>query len=392
MQNNKQKANAGSPQKSGGNAGLYLHIPFCQAKCEYCDFYSITQLDQIKQFVDALIKEIELRSPNFQEIAFDTVFFGGGTPSLLNESQLERIWETLFQHFQINPNGEFSIESNPGTLEYSKLAHFRSLGFNRLSMGVQSFNPSELKFLGRIHTVEQVFENFKNARKAGFENINIDLMTAFPEITEHSFLESLHQALKLKSEHISCYTLIFEPGTVFYKRMLRGEMQPLSEDEEAIYYEIVARELESHGYQQYEISNFARNPENVCRHNLIYWKHQPYIGFGPSAHSFLGNARFANRRSLAAYIKLLSNNNLPVDFREELTEAELMFEYTFLRLRLKEGLNLGDFYQRFGIEFNDVYDSTIRQLTENGLVYQQDDRLRLSSKGWLVADTVATYF
>lgn len=373
-------------------AGLYIHVPFCQQKCEYCDFYSITRLEQMEEFVEALLLEITLRAAEFREQVFQTVFFGGGTPSLLSQEQLERIWRALHVHFQIDPGGEFSIESNPGTLTREKLAHFRSLGFNRLSMGVQSFNPAELRFLGRIHSVAEVQENFYNARLAGFRNINLDLMTAFPGLTAESFRYSLEQALALTPEHLSCYTLIFEPGTVFYKKMQNGELNPLSEDEEAAYYELAREVLEAHGYCQYEISNFARGREYFCRHNLVYWEHRPYLGLGPSAHSFYGNVRQANKRSLTVYIKSLQKGQLPLDFQEELSPEQLMFEYTFLSLRLRQGLDTGAFRQRFGLDFQEKYRSALRRLAENELVEWRDQRLRLSAKGWLVADTVASYF
>jgi oxygen-independent coproporphyrinogen-3 oxidase len=374
------------------HTGLYVHIPFCEKKCEYCDFYSITQLDQIDSFVNALLTEIALRAPEFQDTVFYTVFLGGGTPSILQKKHIEQIWRAIYTHFRIAPEGEFSIESNPGTLSYDKLSLFREFGFTRLSMGVQSFNPSELTFLGRIHTVEEVYQNFTNARNAGFSNINIDLMTAFPGITHKSFCHSLEQTLHLNPEHISCYTLIFEPGTVFYKKMQRGDMQPLNEDEEAAYYEIAREILEPQGYQQYEISNFARGFDHACRHNLIYWKHRPYLGLGPSAHSFFRNTRFANKRSLPAYLKSLAKNELPLDFREELSPEQLMFEYTFLSLRLREGVDLNDFRQRFGTDFGKKYHSAIRRLTENKLIEFDDRVLRLSKEGWIVADTVAVYF
>lgn len=374
------------------NAGLYIHIPFCEKKCEYCDFYSITQLEQIGAFVGALLKEIKLRSPQYKDMLFRTVFWGGGTPSILREEDIEQIWKALHANFNIAEEGEFSIESNPGTLTYSKLTFFRSLGFNRLSMGVQSFNSAELQFLGRIHSVDDVIENFHNARRAGFSNINIDLMTAFPGITAESFANSLNRALQLRPEHISCYTLIFEPGTVFYKKMLRGDMKPLAEDEEAAYYESAREVLESQGYRQYEISNFALGAEYICRHNLVYWKHQPYLGLGPSAHSFSGNTRFSNKRSLAAYVKSLAQNRLPLDFQEELSPEQLMFEYTFLSLRLRSGIDLSDFRQRFGTDFSEKYHSAIRQLAEDKLIEWDERNLRLSPKGWMVAESVAAYF
>lgn len=374
------------------HAGLYIHIPFCQQKCEYCDFYSITRLEQVEEFVEALLAEIALRAAEFREQVFQTVFFGGGTPSLLSAEQLERIWRALQAHFRIDPGGEFSIESNPGTLTREKLTHFRALGFNRLSMGVQSFNPAELRFLGRIHSVEEVRENFRNAREAGFRNINLDLMTAFPGLTPESFRYSLEEALALSPEHLSCYTLIFEPGTVFYKKMQSGELNPLGEDEEAAYYELAQEILEARGYCQYEVSNFARGRERVCRHNLVYWEHRPYLGLGPSAHSFYRNVRWGNKRSLTIYIKSLQKGQLPLDFREELSPEQLMFEYTFLSLRLREGLDTGAFRQRFGLDFREKYRSAIHKLAENELVEWSDRHLRLSAKGWLVADTVASYF
>lgn len=374
------------------DAGLYLHIPFCAQKCEYCDFYSITQVDQTGAFVQALLKEMELAAPHYRQIYFRTVFLGGGTPSLLSEGQLGRIVEALRRHFAIRPDAEMSIESNPGTLSANKLRFFRQIGFNRLSMGVQSFNPEELRFLGRIHSVEEVLENFRHAREAGFTNINIDLMTAFPGITRKSFRYSLQQAIALLPEHISCYTLIFEPGTVFYKRMLRGEMHPLAESEEAQYYELAAAYLERHGYQQYEISNFSRGERFRCAHNLIYWKHQPYLGLGPSAHSFFDNRRFANRRSLRAYLAELKAGRLPRDFEEVLSPRELMFEHIFLGLRMKEGLDLAQFYRTFGIDFAREYHSVISRLADDKLVEQQGETLRLSARGWLLADSVAAQF
>ncbi len=373
-------------------AGLYVHVPFCEQKCEYCDFYSLTQLENIEAFTNALLREIELRSSEFAEVTFTTVFFGGGTPSLLSPAQLKKIWLHLHRHFTIHPDAECSIESNPGTLSVEKLETFREVGFNRLSMGVQSFNPHELKFLGRIHSVEDVYENMANARKVGFRNINLDLMTAFPGITPASFLNSLKCARDLQPEHIACYTLIFEPGTVFFKRMQRGELKPLGEDEEAAYYETAASVLGSAGYEQYEISNFARGKDYICRHNLAYWRHYPYLGLGPSAHSFFRNERFANPRSLAVYLKQLQKGELPENFREQLSEKDLKFEYLFLNLRLKEGVLLSDYRRRFGQDFLTEFQRPVKRLLDEQLIELSDTHLRLSPKGWLIADEIATYF
>lgn len=372
--------------------GLYIHIPFCVRKCEYCDFYSITQFDQVDAFVDALQLEMQLAAPQLRDVQFTTVFFGGGTPSLLSEEQLSEIWQTMNRCFQINPSAQITIEANPGDLGYNKLDFLRKLGFNRLSMGVQSFVESELKFLGRIHSPEDVEENIGFARKAGFNSLNIDLMTSFPGITPESFQYSLNKALSFNTEHLSCYTLIFEPGTILYKRMKKGEVCPLENEEEAEYYEIARKTLESHGYGQYEISNFARAEEYVCRHNLLYWHHEPYFGFGPSAHSFDGRKRFSNKRSVMAYIRDINNGIFSRDMEEELTEKQLMFETIFLGLRLRSGIYLKRFEERFGKTLESAYPDTIKNLIMQGLIEQKDDCLRLTRNGWMMADAIAARF
>ena len=373
-------------------AGLYLHIPFCHAKCEYCDFYSITVLDQMEQFCRMLEKELQLRAVEGQTYQFETIFLGGGTPSLLSEKQLSGILETVYRYYRIAPDAEITMESNPGTLDAAKLKAIRKAGINRLSMGVQSFQPAELQALGRIHSVAEVLENFGNARAAGFGNINLDLMTAFPGITPDSFQKSLEQALALQPEHLSCYTLIFEPNTVLYKRMQLGEVSPLGEEEEAGYYEQARILLEANDYQQYEISNFSRGAKRVCRHNLIYWRHYPYLGFGPSAHSFDGRRRFANQRSLMVYLKKLGAGQLAVDFEEQLTDQQRMFEYIFLNLRLRSGIPLADFEARFGTSLDAAFPQSIRELRESSLIEYQEGHLRLTSQGWLLADSVAARF
>jgi len=373
-------------------AGLYIHIPFCEKKCEYCDFYSITRLDEMDAFVQAVVREMELRAPEVANLKFETVFLGGGTPSLLNEQQIRYLWGNIQRLFQIDPEGEFTLEANPGTLDRNKLGFLYDLGITRLSLGVQSFNPSELKFLGRIHSVQEVFDTFELARKIGFRNINLDLMTAFPGITPQSFAHSLQQALALSPEHISCYTLIFEPGTPFYKKMQAGILHLYPEEKEAAFYEQARQILEPAGYIQYEISNFAKGDQHRCRHNLIYWQHDPYLGLGPSAHSFLNNQRWANFRSLNKYINQLKNDQLPVDFQESLSNEDLIFEHIFLRLRLREGIELTDFRERFGLDFVSEFQEQIRQLSQENLIKSDRNRVYLTETGMMLADSIATYF
>ncbi len=349
-------------------------------------------MDEVEDFVAALCREMELRAPDYSGQVFDTVFWGGGTPSLLSEKQFTRIRDCLRQNFRVRSSAEFTVEANPGTLSLPKLKFLRRLGVNRLSLGVQSFNPDELRFLGRIHSVHEARRSFQNAREAGFNNINIDLMTAFPGISQKSFLNSLTEAVKLLPEHISCYTLIFEPGTVFYKKMKKGVLTPVGEEEEARFYEMAAERLAEFGYRAYEISNFCRGAEFVCRHNLIYWKHFPYLSFGPSAHSFDGVKRWGNVRSLAVYLKQINAGKLPVDFEETLTAEQLRFEYIFLQLRLREGVNLGEFQQRFGVPLQSAYAEPLRKLKQDELIEFRGNSLRLSPRGWMLADSVAAYF
>ncbi len=373
-------------------AGLYIHVPFCEQKCGYCDFYSITTLDLMAQYVDALLEEIRLRAPQWAHMNFHTVFLGGGTPSLLQTDQLERIWHALHQHFHILPEGEFTLEANPGTVDYPKLAFIKKLGFNRISFGAQSFHTAELHFLGRIHTAADIRTSVSLARQAGFTNVNLDLMTAFPGITPSSFQQSLTEAVTLQPEHISCYTLIFEPGTPFYKRMEKGELTPLQDDEEMAYYQQAEAFLASYGYEQYEISNFARGYHYRCQHNLIYWNHQPYLGLGPSAHSFLPPQRWGNVRSVRQYIQQLQRGELTVTFLETLQPGQLMTEFIFLHLRLKEGVPLQAFRERFGEDLTERYRTSLKRLQTEGLVILRNGHLQLTRRGWYVADAIATYF
>ena len=374
------------------NAGLYIHIPFCEQKCGYCDFYSITRLDLVATFVRALIKEMELQASAFQSVQFQTVFFGGGTPSLLSPTQMDQIFKAIGRCFNVHPEAEITLEANPGTLTREKMEHYRELGINRLSLGVQSFQTKELNFLGRIHTREEVIHNMTLARQVGFQNINLDLMTAFPGLTPESFQQTLKQAVALLPEHISCYTLIFEPGTPFYHQLTKGQIHSVSDEEEAAFYQQARQFLEKHGYLQYEISNYARGEAFICRHNCIYWEYQPYLGLGPSAHSFFDNQRWANVRSLQSYIRKLAAAELPIRFRESLTLEQQIFEYIFLHLRLRRGLDLKAFRERFGTDFTIRYRETLDRLLNNGLIEPPNGFIKLSETGWLMADSIATYF
>jgi oxygen-independent coproporphyrinogen-3 oxidase len=391
-QNSLESPGDGHPVTGMPDAGLYLHIPFCGRKCGYCDFYSVTTLESRDEFVNGLLAEINLISPNFQQLKFDTIFMGGGTPSLLSSLQLARIWDVLHKSFSISDKGEFTIEANPGTLDPAKVRNIREIGFNRLSMGAQSFNPEDLKFLERIHTVKDIYDNFEAARKAGFSNINLDLITAFPGLTLKNFNHTLQETVSLNPEHISCYTLIFEPGTSFFRRMKKNELKPMDSEQEAEFYRMSMDYLDQKGYPAYEISNFSRENRYQCQHNLKYWDHQPYLGLGPSAHSFVSPKRWWNQKSLTAYLKKVSAELAPVDREEILNANTLEFEYIFLHLRLRNGINLPDFQKRFNNNFQQKYNEAIQKLTDNEMIVQGGQQIKLSTKGWLLADEISTYF
>ncbi len=268
----------------------------------------------------------------------------------------------------------------------------RKMGFNRLSLGVQSFNEQDLQFLGRIHSVQEALSTFQEARWVGFTNINLDLMTAFPGLTVERFEGTLRQAVALQPEHLSCYTLILEPHTPFYSRWKKGEFTPVSQDREAQFYLQAYQVLEGAGYQAYEISNFARNPDVRCQHNLKYWSHQPYLGLGPSAHSFAEGRRWWNHRLLNRYLEALHQNQLPVAQQEVLDETTQEFEFIFLRLRLREGIPLQEFEEKFHVSFLEKYQTVLEKLFKNGLLERRNGYIALSSKGWLLADAVAQEF
>lgn len=374
------------------HAGLYIHIPFCKKKCGYCDFYSVTTLKYRDEFVRGLVREIELTSPKYQELTFDTIYLGGGTPSLLSINDLSAIWGALHKHFKIACTGEFTIEANPATLDYSQLQDLRGLGFNRLSLGVQSFNRKDLEFLERIHTVKDVISSFEAARKAGFRNINVDLMSAFPGLTKRTFEHTLGEVVKLNPEHISCYTLIFEAGTPFYKKLQKGELKELENDREANFYKLAFDYLGEQGYFAYEISNFTKDEQWQCQHNLKYWDHQTYLGFGPSAHSFVAPKRWWNKKTLPAYLKELAQDSLPIENEEWLNQKTLEFEYIFLHLRLHNGFHIADFQKRFHNNFLQTYHGVFNKLVDNGMIRQMGERLMLTPRGWLFADEVASSF
>ena len=378
---------------------LYVHIPFCLRKCRYCDFLSAPQTDiDRERYVKALIREIKTQKDCPAGRPVDTVFFGGGTPSVLSADQIGRIMDALREVFLILPDAEVSLETNPGTADFDKLSAFKKAGINRLSMGVQSMHDEELRLLGRIHTADQALEAFKTARAAGFDNINIDLMSALPGQTFDSWADSLRQAVEWRPEHISAYSLIIEPGTPFSALYDAGELPPLPDEEtDRKMYHYTREYLAQHGYGRYEISNYALKGRE-CRHNSGYWTGHPYLGFGIGAASYVNGARFSNIPDFETYIVEMEKAGIPAEIEQvygkvrteihSLTEQEKMEEFMFLGLRMTAGVKTSDFASRFGKSLDEVYGDVIRRHLAQGLLQRTPEGFCLTERGTDVSNYV----
>ncbi len=373
-------------------ASLYLHIPFCEKKCIYCDFYSIENISPMEDFLSALHSEIDLYAAYGEKATFETIFFGGGTPSLLTPHQLESILSHLHRRFHIESGAEITVETNPGTVNKEKLAGYRSLGVNRLSIGIQSFHEHELKFLSRIHDSNQAVECVRLARETGFDNISIDLIYALPDQSKEEWADNLSRAVALEPNHISAYGLIVEDHTPLSRMVSARVVSPKPSDEEADFYEFTMAFLEHHGFEHYEVSNYAR-PGFRSRHNYNYWCHENYLSFGPSAHSFWreGEAarRWFNIANISHYCSSMNDKKLPLLTTESLTEKQLMTERIFLGLR-SDGLNLKKLYTDFGSQLPTLknHQSIIPALVENGSATNENDVLRLTASGYLICDEI----
>ncbi len=364
--------------------GVYLHIPFCQHKCSYCDFYSIENFEQREVFLKMLLREITLRTEeDFPEV--HSVFFGGGTPSLLTGGEIAKLTEALHSKLKISQSCEWTMECNPGTVSLESLQEYRSAGINRLSFGVQSFDENELRFLERIHSADQAREAVDYARKAGFDNINVDMMFALPEQQLSTFQDSLTKALSLETEHFSAYSLIYEEGTPLYAQFLRNEVAPQSEEADTQMYQWAIENLKEHGYQQYEVSNFAKAGRE-CRHNLCYWSAGEYLAFGPSAHGYIRDTRYWNPRSLHRYNELLNAGHVPTLNSEVLTRSDRMFERCFLELRA-QGIRIREFDLDFGVRIDILVRETAMWMVEEQYI-ELGDRVSLTAKGYSQCDEI----
>ncbi|MCD8158307.1 MAG: radical SAM family heme chaperone HemW [Clostridiales bacterium] len=361
---------------------IYVHIPFCRAKCGYCDFNSFPPAEgQTEKYVKRLIKEIA-ESPYRGEKA-DTIFIGGGTPSLISPEYISEILKAVNSAFPFAENCEITMEANPESISPEGLKIYKNAGVNRISMGVQSFNDSELKTLGRIHNSKQAVEAYNMIRKAGFKNINIDLMFCYPSQSLESWEKSLYKAVELNPEHISAYSLIIEENTLFYKKYKNFQT---NEDLYRIMYRKTKEILEGAGYHRYEFSNLAKEGYE-CRHNIGYWKRYNYLGFGLSAHSMYNNVRFSNTDSLSEYLTGEKEN-----YREVLAKGDIIGEFMFLGLRMTEGINLSEFRQNFGKDIFKIFGSVIEKYEKYGFLEHNKERLWLTEDGIDVSNTIFSDF
>ena len=370
--------------------GLYVHIPFCIQKCKYCDFHSFCVAGQNPgQYVACLLREMEQVSGIMQDYQVDTIYLGGGTPSVLSDDQIEKISEKIQGCFFVDPQAEFTMEVNPGTVTFQGLKRYRACGINRLSMGVQSLNDSLLETLGRIHHVKDFLEAYAAARIAGFDNLSFDFMFALPEQTLDDWLKTLQKAVLFQPEHLSVYGLQLEEGTELYRR--RNEYHFADDELDREMYHNACWFLKENGYEQYEISNFSR-PGFASKHNLRYWEMKEYYGLGSGASSFFQNARFENPRDLQEYFNFI--DNWSADFYQKDTETaeERMDEFMFLGLRKTKGVSDQDFQEQFQVSFFDRYGSAIEKHLNNGLLLQDCQRIFLSEKGLDLANVVMSDF
>ncbi|RGT73609.1 radical SAM family heme chaperone HemW [Mediterraneibacter massiliensis] len=382
---------------------LYLHIPFCVRKCVYCDFLSAPADEEtMRRYVDALICEIESQSIFAQQYIVTTIFMGGGTPSILAAEETARIFRALHQIFTFAEKPEITIEVNPGTVSAEKLRQWKASGINRLSIGLQSTDDRELEFLGRIHTFEEFADTFHMARSCGFENINVDLISAIPGQDIESWERTLKKTAEAKPEHISAYSLILEEGTPFYTWYINGERPQEKQDMPALPGEDADREmykrtehiLKVYGYERYEISNYAKKGY-ACRHNLGYWERKEYLGLGLGAASLIGERRFSNTSSLDEYLQIFETGQPSASARvgtEILSIEDQMEEFMFLGLRKMKGISYAEFFDRFGREAYSVYGEQIQKLKEEGLLKEQEGFLTLTDFGIDISNYVFEKF
>lgn len=369
-------------------AGIYIHIPFCKQACYYCDFHFSVNRNNTDVLVGALLKEIELQKNYLNRERVETIYFGGGTPSLLNKTALTSILTTVYDSFCIDNDAEITLEANPDDLSIEKLTELKQTGINRLSIGVQSFDDSVLSYLNRTHNHITSVTCINNARKVGFTNINIDLIYGIPNKTIDAWEHDIDEALLLLPEHLSCYSLTIEPKTVFGKWEKQGKLKAVSDDIAAVHFELLMDKLERAGYEHYEISNFSK-PGFRSRHNSAYWNNQYYLGVGPSAHSYNGTSRQYNVSNNHLYIQSIEKDVVPYS-QEYLTKNDKINEYLLTSLRTSTGCDTQFLRSSYGYDLTHQHSNYIQELFERGLAIKKDYYIVLTKKGRLLADKITS--
>ncbi len=370
--------------------GLYLHIPFCAKKCDYCDFYSFTPSDKkaVESYVSAMMLQMEDISDACRSHVVDTVYFGGGTPSMLPISQFSRLMDSVRRNFRIAKDAEITSEANPGTVDLKYLKALRKLGINRLSLGMQSLDDGELKTLGRIHSAEQFTATYEAARRAGFDNISVDIMYGLPGQTLSSFVDTLRGVTMIDPDHISLYCLKIEENTPFFA--MKDTLSLPDDDAEYDMYMKAVDFLSSRGYERYEMSNFARDGK-YSRHNMKYWNCDEYIGIGASAHSYFGGERYSVIRNAESYINGLEILQLQIPIIEGsriIEKNESMNEYVMLRMRLDAGVDMNEFKARYGVDFYSKFGHLLEEYVEGGFVKRIGDSYAFTSRGMFVSNYI----
>ena len=384
--------NADKTQKTAtgvDNLGIYIHVPFCVKKCNYCDFYSCKPncAGNISEYIDALCKHIKAEAPAYRKRTVDTVFIGGGTPSLVLPGDFEKLAKTVKESFDLTQDAEFSMEANPGTLTEEKLRTYKKCGVNRLSIGLQSADDGELKTLGRIHTFDDFKENFLLARRCGFENINVDIMYGLPDESIGKISKTLDKVSEFSPEHISAYCLKIEENTPFFD--IKDTLSIPDDDKICDTYLAICDKLKNCGYEQYEISNFSKVGYR-CRHNLKYWNDEEYIGFGPSAHSFFNGRRYFYGDSTEKYVSTLRSGILPLKVSEnerQKNKEDDADEYIMLKMRLSDGIDGEEFFEKFGISF-DEYTGGVQKYILGGYMEKCAGVYRFTPKGFFVSNFI----
>ncbi|MDX1627171.1 MAG: radical SAM family heme chaperone HemW [Fulvivirga sp.] len=369
-------------------AGIYIHIPFCKQQCYYCDFHFSTNQSLKSEMVNAIGKELELQKNYLGDNELKTLYFGGGTPSLLSEAQISYLLETIYVHYPVHQHAEITFECNPDDLDMNKLQALKSLGINRLSIGIQSFDNQVLGFLNRAHNSEEATQCINDARDTGFDNISLDLIYGIPDRSDDIWEQDLAKALAFKPEHLSTYCLTIEPATVFGRWEAQGKLEPVSEEFAARQYEIMTKVFQSAGYEHYEVSNFCLSGHE-SKHNSAYWQQVPYLGVGPSAHSYNGEHRQSNISHNKKYIDALQSDQIPFEL-DVLTKKDKINDLLLTGLRTKWGVNLQLLKEAFDFDLYQENNRYIDQLMRHDKAFIQQDHLILTEAGLLIADQITS--